>query len=495
MNESIILPFTYEPAKLNKKTRKWTQKFTKKTNEDNIIEWEGLDAVHNLYFIYLLHKYNKNCLLKYTDDNYTDKDHIEYSLGLFINANSKSISDLEAEVFKSISSSLAICILNNEKLIMIPLILSYKKESHANLLIYRTDENKLEHFEPNGNVMLREISDVITKKMMYFIELLTHKIRRESIDFVPATKICPRIGLQALESSMKHKTLANGKPESEGYCVAWSIFFTELCLMNPTISSEVLLDSVFESSKSDPEYLKKLIRGYILHISEKLDKYFTFLFKKIINDPDSSICKYGICLNRLFGLREENNFDETINVENFSRKIIPTESSRQNKFYNALSALTNVETMRLYPDKTNYKKILKNDISRLTNQIKSSKNRNELERLNQLLLIKKYEKKILKNMHLLENIGKSKSTSLSSSMDNPIITSTSNIDVQFPEHEVDNTLFTKRITRRRRKVIPRKSSTKNSNNSNKSPLHVHSEPIRKNSDNLIRKKSKTNKSI
>jgi len=150
--------------------------------------------------------------------------------------------------------------------------------------------------------------------------------------------------------------------------------------------------------------------------------------------------------------------------------------------------------MRLYPDKTNYKKILKNDISRLTNQIKSSKNRNELERLNQLLLIKKYEKKILKNMHLLENIGKSKSTSLSSSMDDPIITSTSNIDVQFPEHEVDNTLFTKRITRRRKK-LPRKSSTKNSNNRNKSPIRVHSEPIIKNSDNLIRKKSKTNKSI
>jgi hypothetical protein len=98
-------------------------------------------------------------------------------------------------------------------------------------------------------------------------------------------------------------------------------------------------------------------------------------------------------------------------------------------------------------------------------------------------------------MHLLENIGKSKSTSLSSSMDDPIITSTSNIDVQFSEHEVDNTLFTKRITRRRRKVIPRKSSTKNSNNSNKSPIRVHSEPIRKNSDNLIRKKSKTNNSI
>ena len=490
MNESIILPFTYEHAKLNKKTRKWTQKFTKKTNEDNIIEWKGLDAIHNLYFIYLLHKYNKNCLLKYTDDNYTDKDHIEYYIGLFINANTKTISSFEEELIRSISSSLAICILNNEKLIMIPLIFSYKNGTHANLLIYRTDQNTLEHFEPHGNIMLTHISDVITIKMLYFIELLTRKIGIEHIDFVPATKICPRIGLQAIESSMKYKTLANGKPESEGYCVAWSIFFTELCLMNPTISSETLLDSVFESSKSDPEYLKKLIRGYILHISEKLDKYFTFLFKKIINDPDSSICKYGSCLNRLFGFREENSFDETINVENFSRKIIPLESSIQNKFYNALCALTNVEIMKLYPDKTKYKETLKNNINRLTYQIKNAKNSDELKRLNQLLLIKNYEKKILKNMHLLENIGKSKSISLSSSMDDTIINPSSNVDVQTTKEEVDNKLFIKRRTIRRRK-----SSTKNSNNSNKSPLRVHSEPIRKTSDNIIRKKSKTNKSI
>jgi hypothetical protein len=261
--------------------------------------------------------------------------------------------------------------------------------------------------------------------------------------------------------------------------------------MNPNISSETLLDSVSESSNSDPEYLKKLIRGYIVHISEKLDKYFTFLFKKIINDPDSSICKYGSCLNRLFGLRQENSFDETINVENFSRKIIPLESSRQNKFYNALCALTNVEIMKLHPDKTNYKETLKNNINRLTYQIKNAKNSDELERLNQLLLIKNYEKKILKNMHLLENIGKSKSTSLSSSMDDPIITSTSNIDVQFPEHEVDNTLFTKRGTRRIKK-LPRTYSTKNSNNNNTSSIRVHSEPTPI-SKNQRRRKSKERK--
>ena len=89
---------------------------------------------------------------------------------------------------------------------------------------------------------------------------------------------------------------------------------------------------------------------------------------------------------------------------------------------------------------------------------------------------------------------KSKSTSQSSSMDDPSITSTSNIDVQFPEHEVDNTLFTKRGTRRIKK-LPRTYSTKNSNNNNTSSIRVHSEPtpISKNSKKRRRRKSKERK--
>jgi hypothetical protein len=68
--------------------------------------------------------------------------------------------------------------------------------------------------------------------------------------------------------------------EPLGYCSAWSMFFTELCLRNPDIPSSTLMNYIYEHFKTmskveQGNYLKSVIRGYVNFIIEKINKYFS----------------------------------------------------------------------------------------------------------------------------------------------------------------------------------------------------------------------------
>jgi hypothetical protein len=313
--QSIVLPDVYEPENLNKETGTWTKKFIN-IDKDKIIRWIGSSEIRDLFFIYLLNKYKSNCLLTHVDSH-------ENIIGLEIYTNTPTISDYEENIFENISDSLVDCINRDDvDIIIIPLSAKdyVQQFSHANILIYRKEQNTIEHFEPNGNAMPYSFAHILEQKLMHFISVVSTKAGTE-IKFESASKVCPREGLQAIESSIKNTILDNGESESKGYCMAWSMFFTELCLRNPSIPSKVLLESVFKSLKHridyrygltlDRMYLKQLIRGYVLHISEKIDKYFTILFDKVINETSTSIHKYGETFARIsnfFPRNKDNKF-------------------------------------------------------------------------------------------------------------------------------------------------------------------------------------------
>jgi len=89
--------------------------------------------------------------------------------------------------------------------------------------------------------------------------------------------VCPYLyGFQGLESRASKKE----KIEGAGYCAAWSMFFTELALKNPTVSSDKLIDIVYNKVNGikGSDYLRRIIRGYVNIISEKLEKYYEILF-------------------------------------------------------------------------------------------------------------------------------------------------------------------------------------------------------------------------
>jgi len=85
--------------------------------------------------------------------------------------------------------------------------------------------------------------------------------------------------MQILEERSK---LKKSKNEPGGYCSVWSMFFTELCLKNPEISSSEIMDNIYNYLTTKPiaeDYLKKVIRGYAGYIVENVNKYLEIFFK------------------------------------------------------------------------------------------------------------------------------------------------------------------------------------------------------------------------
>jgi len=228
-----------------------------------------------------------NLLKKSSGKMYTD---------FFIDLNFQKDPDIEREkhvMLTDVARALSLCILKGSKIITIPFTFEYTVDGHetvhANLLIYRQNTNVIEHFEPHGNTFGGPSSDKVNKILDYifntFIKLLNKLINdknkeHDPITFIKAYQVCHVIdGVQTLEGESKMPQIIGIEPN--GYCVAWSMFFAELCLKNPEASSEEIYTSIMSKTalQDDPEdFLKKIIRGYTNYINSKLVKYYSRIF-------------------------------------------------------------------------------------------------------------------------------------------------------------------------------------------------------------------------
>ena len=277
-----------EAFKLSAKITKRLDAFTAKISKPNMIHWEGDYVAVNLFYLYLLNKYKSKCLVFHNyDPNYS-------TLGLELNVSNDIINEADKLIFREISRIIVNCIKRGEKTIIIPLSLKLGRGGgHANVLIYRKNDNVIEHFEPHGRELIG-FKDNVDLKLTAFISELNKILLEEhlpTIIFKAANDVCPYIqGLQVIESAITDTILDNGETESSGYCSAWTMFFTELALKNPTISSDKLLDLIYnlikKKKRAGPLYLRNVIRGYVLFISEKIEEYFSILYKNKINVED-----------------------------------------------------------------------------------------------------------------------------------------------------------------------------------------------------------------
>jgi hypothetical protein len=301
----------------------------------------------DIFYLYLFNKYKTNCLVtqKY-------KDSVP-EMKIFID---KDEPDINIEPLKHLSKKIVKCILRNEPIIIIPLSLKIttrgKTAGHANLLIYRNNTRQLEHFEPHGadfqggdeNTMLL-VNDVLDKDLNYLVENINIKL--DELNLLPvkllkAHEVCPRLdGVQALENKSR---LPNLPIEPDGYCVAWCMFFTEMCLKNPEIPSEQIYKAILDERVkrgSDNNYFKKMIRGYTCFINNKMAKYF------------SEILGYEATSEKLHSYHKEK---DTTGID-------PPEMTI---FLYKLNYLINKEADPYNPQDIRYNKILKNTLKKYT---------------------------------------------------------------------------------------------------------------------------------
>lgn len=340
-------------------------------SESNPIRrWAGYDLIDVIFYLYLFNKYKNNCLIKYK--GVTSKNALGVELQIK-QRMTKIDKIIYMEHLNTVANQLANCIKREPTNIVIPLYLKTPNGGHANVLIYRKNGNVIEHFEPHGKKYSRrdeKINDLIDKKLDEFINILNgilKKNKKNPLTLVKSTDVCPaNVGLQGIEAIATSKKL---RLEGGGYCAAWSMFFTELALKNPSISSNELLNIVYNKLKNididnksevpvSPDYLRKVIIGYINLVYQKIEKYFSFMLgQKVTVEKLTEMIKKGTHKEFI------TNFKTLIDIE---MELLNNPSLTKEQY---LRILQNKETNTTNPD----------EIDNIQKQI------NMLERMNLLL--------------------------------------------------------------------------------------------------------------
>lgn len=265
-------------------TKKIYEKLDLFSKDNPIRRWSGYDMIDTFFYLYLFNKYKNQCLIQYR--GVTAKN----ALGIELQIKQR-MTKLDKEIYEShlveVAKQLANCIKREPTSIVIPLYLKTPKGGHANILIYRKNGNVIEHFEPHGDKYSysdQKINELIDRRLNEFMNILNNILKKDkkpSVTLLSSNVVCPsRFGLQNLEAMSKSKKL---RLEGGGYCAAWSMFFTEVALKNPTIPSNELLNIIFNkldtigNKEKQSDYLRKIIIGYINLINDKIEKYFSFI--------------------------------------------------------------------------------------------------------------------------------------------------------------------------------------------------------------------------
>ena len=262
--QKIKLPVPYKQNENVKKSLKKIDdklKELKKTGTSKILNFAGSAAVETMFYLYLFKKYKSNCFLH--DENLKRRF---LGMSIYINPEYDSKQKMETEnQLVTLAEQFIVCAKKDTKIIIIPVQLIFPDGGgHANVLIYRKNLNQIEHFEPHGRKFARNYDDtnnkIIDRWMKYFVSEINIRLRilkKTEVKLIESSEVCPYMeGLQNLESMSEFIILANVEPP--GYCAAWSMFFTELCLKNPDIPSSTLMNYIFNTLQSMSNIEKKI---------------------------------------------------------------------------------------------------------------------------------------------------------------------------------------------------------------------------------------------
>ena len=284
--------------------------------------WKGNDISRVLYQNYLFDKYGVKCRFNLKELKDFDIEHLGqkqpkeqvrrlsrhsslysrlYGLHLKIyklrdDKKEEEDEKIYQQYLEKISGYIVECIKKNKKTI-IPMVVALDGAQHANLVIFRNNNNTIEVFEPHGQVMgagqyKKDFTDKIQRRYEEFASVLNGELKKHSMKeyiLISSEQTCPQLeGIQALETFSKIK---KQQTESGGYCQLWSLFIAELALLNQdkTLSQ---INSIILESKDQTElrdYLRKVARGMSSYMSDIITTYFSIFginmsFKEIFKN-------------------------------------------------------------------------------------------------------------------------------------------------------------------------------------------------------------------
>lgn len=181
----------------------------------------------------------------------------------FVNIN---ISDLTFSVSKKLENYLHKCKENKKiQFYIIPIALIFPNtfesnditvntSGHSNVVIIDTKNGVIEFFEPHGiyykgNQVMYNTELIIRTVISQILPLFSPKNNINYI-FENVYSSCPYFGIQTTDS----------------YCLAWSLFYTELRILNPEHTSQDIINIL---SEWDQPFRLEYIKKYISYIQDK----------------------------------------------------------------------------------------------------------------------------------------------------------------------------------------------------------------------------------
>ena len=197
-----------------------------------------------------------------------------FILDYFITIN---FTNLEIIIPETLKTSLSICANFNPNIefYIIPIKLIFHNGAHSNVVIVDHKKLTIEFYEPHGIVYSGSNTPFNIQNIIYtLINIILHTLsNKEKIyTFENIHNTCP-IGLQAKQRE--------SDPQS-GYCLAWSLLFVHLKLLNLTKTSDEIIKFLNKmDNKELDDYIKKYSR-YIETISQNNnDNYKNYSENKI----------------------------------------------------------------------------------------------------------------------------------------------------------------------------------------------------------------------
>lgn len=255
-------------------------------------KYRGYGFFQDIYLIYLMKKYKTPC---YTMSIAQFAD-IEIPISVNVDNDHPPTSDEMGNFVEKIYD----CIVKKSiPLVIMPVLIldpNEKDAIHYNVLIYRRNGHQIEHFEPHGKHYTSDYTkfELIRDHINLYIDELNSQLvnnaNMEPVKFITSEQVCPTLrGLQSSEEFGRimlkiRKGSTRHEYEPGGFCTIWGLFFIELVLKNPNVSSSDLLRTVID--KMTAYQLIDLGRGYMNVVCNKLQQYYSILLGKKVSTTE-----------------------------------------------------------------------------------------------------------------------------------------------------------------------------------------------------------------
>jgi len=275
-----------------------------RNGQSSRVQWNPTNGntMASLIFLHIMRTYKESQC--YVTDNsefgiYTvldferDRFYLHDKYRIEDNKNDKS----NKRFMKNLADQVAQCIQRGVKQVILPVVLGETTADyrHANMLIFRTQEWTVEHYEPHGHMNSIQIDTekegIAKNKKMHsllervysqFVDELNKRLKRTAahkkrgdIQLRMSSDVCPsHFGFQAAQNH-------DEEFEGIGLCAMWSLFVAEMSAAYPTLTLRQVQGAIYHKMseydmKMAGDFLLNLMKGYATQVLESTRLYCSF---------------------------------------------------------------------------------------------------------------------------------------------------------------------------------------------------------------------------